>query len=180
MRAPVLPNGCNCSDFRGSADYSGLLWRGQPSTEFPLQTVSVPSNVNSYEWMCWNCWLPVRNNRVGTAIIRYVVGTPNEPVPIVKTLNNIRRYGRCLRCNLREQATQEGAISQSPAGISHGRRLRHGPFRNRCHHELPWHRPTWCSRHRPNCGSCWVYASLTSNTNAPRCQAFHRRRRLNS
>ena len=37
----------NCSDFRGSADYSASCG-GQPSTEFPLQTVSVPSNVNSY------------------------------------------------------------------------------------------------------------------------------------
>ena len=31
-----------------------------------------------------------------------------------KTLNNVRRCERCLRCNLREQATQEGAVSQSP------------------------------------------------------------------
>ena len=37
----------NCSDLRGSADYSACCG-GQPSTVFPLQTVSVPSNVNSY------------------------------------------------------------------------------------------------------------------------------------
>ena len=29
------------------------LVEGQPSTEFPLQTVSVPSNVNSYITPCW-------------------------------------------------------------------------------------------------------------------------------
>ena len=37
--------------------------------------------------MCWNCWLPVRNNRVRTAIIRYVVGAPNEPAPLLQSVS---------------------------------------------------------------------------------------------
>ena len=37
----------NCSDLGGSADYSAY-GGGQPSTEFTLQTVSVPSTLNSY------------------------------------------------------------------------------------------------------------------------------------
>ena len=38
----------NCSELRGSADYSAYCG-GAAKHEFPKQTVAVPSNVNSYD-----------------------------------------------------------------------------------------------------------------------------------
>ena len=55
---------------------------GEPSTEFPLQTVSVPSNVNSYSWITldgvWSSYVkaftPLEANGVcqGTSVGRTV------------------------------------------------------------------------------------------------------------
>ena len=78
-----------------------------------------------------------------------------------------------MRCNLREQATQEGAVSQSPQEDPTGAVY------------VTVHSETVSSRIAlapPNLvftvpsqlRVLLVYASLTSNTNAPRCQAFHR------
>ena len=48
MKNATAPTKRNCSELRGSADYSAYCG-GAAKHEFPKQTVAVPSNVNSYD-----------------------------------------------------------------------------------------------------------------------------------
>ena len=52
MFPAALKRGRNCSELRGSADYSAYCG-GAAKHEFPKQTVAVPSNVNSYTRPRW-------------------------------------------------------------------------------------------------------------------------------
>ena len=84
-----------------------------------------------------------------------------------------------MRCNLREQATQEGTVSQSPQEYPTG------AVYVTVHSETGLI-PNFLGAAQLGVHGAsqlrvlLVYASLTSSANAPRCQAFHCRRRLNS